>query len=154
MIIAKGKVMFSQVSVILFTGGGGCLGPGPGGGWGVWQGVVSRLRPGGRPGPGWGGLIPACTEADTPQQTATAVGGTHPTGTHSCFQYFNKCLSWLYQSFFIFRARSHQAKAKIPITCEWALIHKIRFIRQRLCGAVFMRTMSPKCFGFNFNSIS
>ena len=32
--------------------------------------------------------IPACTEADTPlpEQTATAAGGTHPTGMHSCFQ--------------------------------------------------------------------
>ena len=45
-------------------------------------------------GSGWGGVfrptprgcvcIPACTEADTPQQTATAAGGTHPTGMHSC----------------------------------------------------------------------
>ena len=32
-----------------------------------------------------GGIIPACTEADTPpQQMATAVGGMHPTGMHSC----------------------------------------------------------------------
>ena len=31
------------------------------------------------------GCIPACTEADTPQQTTTAAGGTHPTGIHSCF---------------------------------------------------------------------
>ena len=29
--------------------------------------------------------IPACTEADPhPRQMATAVGGTHPTGMHSC----------------------------------------------------------------------
>ena len=32
--------------------------------------------------------IPACTEADTPsQQMATAAGGTHPTGMHSCFNF-------------------------------------------------------------------
>ena len=33
-----------------------------------------------------GGCIPACTEADPPpQQTATVVDGTHPTGMHSCY---------------------------------------------------------------------
>ena len=31
------------------------------------------------------GCITACTEADTPQQTATAAGGTHYTEMHSCF---------------------------------------------------------------------
>ena len=31
-----------------------------------------------------GGGIPACTVADTPPQRATAAGGTHPTGMHSC----------------------------------------------------------------------
>ena len=87
----------------------GCLGPGPGGRLvglvggclypdtrgrlGVWWGGcpgthlgegMSRPRPrGSRPSPG-GGCIPACTEADTPQQTATAAGGTHPTGMHCC----------------------------------------------------------------------
>ena len=32
--------------------------------------------------------IPACTEADTspPQQMATAEGGMHPTGMHSCWK--------------------------------------------------------------------
>ena len=43
----------------------------------------SGPHPGGSPGPHLGG-IPTCTEADTPQQMATAVGGTHPTGMHSC----------------------------------------------------------------------
>ena len=37
---------------------------------------------------GWGGMcIPACTAATLPppqKQTATAAGGTHPTGMHSC----------------------------------------------------------------------
>ena len=82
---------------------GECLGPGPGGrlgglaggggGPGPHPGGVSRPRPGGVqaqaqgwcPGQGPGECIPACTEADTPlQQTATAAGGTHPTGMHSC----------------------------------------------------------------------
>ena len=59
-----GKVIFSQASVILSTGGflvpGGCL---------VLGGVV--------PGP-WG--VPG----GDPPGTATAAGGTHPTGMHSC----------------------------------------------------------------------
>ena len=51
------------------NGGGGYPGQHPGGGLGVWLGG-----------------IPACTEADPPahQQTATAAGGTNPTGMHSC----------------------------------------------------------------------
>ena len=55
--------------------------------WGVSRptlGGVSRPTPGGgvsRPTPG--GCIPACTEA-APHPTPTAVGGTHPTGMHSC----------------------------------------------------------------------
>ena len=56
--------MFLQVSVILFTGGGGCLLPG-GGAWSK-GGIWSR-----------GGLV------ETPL-TATATDGTHPTGMHSC----------------------------------------------------------------------
>ena len=41
---------------------------------------------GGSPGPHpEGGSIWACTEADTPQQMATAAGGTLPTGMHSSF---------------------------------------------------------------------
>ena len=43
-------------------------------------------------GSGWGevsrptprGCIPACTETDPPPPMATAAGGTHPTGMHSC----------------------------------------------------------------------
>ena len=35
------------------------------------------------------GCIPACTEAD-PHLTATAVGGMHPTGMHSCFKDFSE----------------------------------------------------------------
>ena len=79
---------------------GGSPGPHPGGSWGVWFGGlqahtwgVSRLTRGGLQAHTWMGLqahtqggIPACTETDTPhpQQTATATGGTHPTGMHSC----------------------------------------------------------------------
>ena len=60
------KVIFSQTSVILSTVG--CLVPG-------------GLLPGGLllGGPGPGGL----PDGDPPR-TATAVGGTHPTGMHSC----------------------------------------------------------------------
>ena len=50
------------------TPGGGSPGPHPRG--------VSRPTP--------GGCIPACTEADPHPPTATAAGGTHPTGMHSC----------------------------------------------------------------------
>ena len=39
------------------------------------------------------GGIPACTEANTPQQMASAVGSMHPTGMHSYFDttFRNKC---------------------------------------------------------------
>ena len=60
-------------------GGRGVSGPTPKG--------VSRPTP--------GGCIPACTEADPhppphTQLTATAAGGTHPTGMYSCFLKFWK----------------------------------------------------------------
>ena len=58
------------------------------GGLGVWPGGgIYRPRP--------GGCIPASTEADTPQQTVTAVDGTHPTGTHSCCVYVNTLSYWV-----------------------------------------------------------
>ena len=61
------KVMFLHMSV---CPGGGSPGPHPGG----------RLRA------TLGGCIPTCTEADPShtKQTATAAGGTHPTGMPSC----------------------------------------------------------------------
>ena len=69
---------------------GGSPGPHPGGSPGPHPvvsrhtpGGVSRHTPRGSPDTHLGG-IPACTEADTPQQTATAVGSAHPTGMHSC----------------------------------------------------------------------
>ena len=102
--------MFLHVSVILFTGGGGLL---PGGGawswggsalrgclvWGVCSRGVSALggvcfRGEGVPGPRggvlpggvlpWGGLLPGGMPGGDPPGTATAAGGTHPTGMHSC----------------------------------------------------------------------
>ena len=59
---------------------GGSPGPHP-------RGCLQTHTWGGSPGPhpGWGVCIPACTEADTPPQTSTAVGSTHPTEMHSCY---------------------------------------------------------------------
>ena len=54
-----------------------CRSPGP------HQGGFPRPTPGGSPGPHWGGGIPACT-----------VGGTHPTGMHSCCQ--TKCTYYVH----------------------------------------------------------
>ena len=75
----------------------------PGGSWGVWLGGGLQAHtwgaggspgphPGGSPGPHpGGGCIPACTETDTPP-TATAAGGTYPTGMHCClFIYSDFC---------------------------------------------------------------
>ena len=53
---------------------GGCLVPGGGAGPGGEPGPGGCLL-GGRSGPGW------CL-VETPSRTATAVGGTHPTGLH------------------------------------------------------------------------
>ena len=45
----------------------------------------------------WGGLVPGGCLAETPRRMATAAGGTHPTGMHSCFSekntsnWHNKC---------------------------------------------------------------
>ena len=53
-----------------------------------WYPIMPCSRsPGGSPGPHLGGgCIPTCTEADPSPSpwTATAVGGTYPTGMHSC----------------------------------------------------------------------
>ena len=69
--------MFLQASVILSTGGG-CLVPG----WG-W------LVPGGESAPGGG--VPGGDPP--PPRTAIAVGGTHPTGMHSCYGNVNAEMS-------------------------------------------------------------
>ena len=64
-----------------------CLGPHPGGMGGLARGYPGpHLGGGSRPRP-MGGGVPACTQPDTPpppQHAATAPGGTHPTGMHSC----------------------------------------------------------------------
>ena len=62
--------------MILFTGGV----PGPGGMvWGgAWSGRCAWSR-----GVCMGCLVPGGPGGDPPE-TATAVGGTHPTGMHSC----------------------------------------------------------------------
>ena len=88
---------------------GGCLGPVPGEVWGSgqrespgqhlggcpgpYQGEVSRPRPrgvGSRPRPRPIRVVSQHALTQTPlppQQMATAAGGTHPTGMHSCFQF-------------------------------------------------------------------
>ena len=54
------------------------------------------LLPGGVPGPGGRGSAPGGCLVETPR-TATAVGGTHPTGMHCCqFCDGNKCACKFY----------------------------------------------------------
>ena len=99
-----GKVMFLQVSVILFTGGRGCIPVCLAGGIPAClaglQGCVSQhafqvSRPtpkGSLRGLARGVSRPTPRRAvskhalrQTPQLMATAADGTHPTGMHSCF---------------------------------------------------------------------
>ena len=83
----KGEVGGSGWEVLRSTPGGvqahnrGVSRPRPGGVQAHNRGI-SRPRPGGVQ--AQGDYIPACTGADTPQQKATAAGGTHPTGMPSC----------------------------------------------------------------------
>ena len=76
-----GKVMFSQVFVILFTGEGVWqtpLGRHP------WADTLGQTPPEQTP-PGQTSPRQTPPRADTPpQQMATAADGTHPTGMHSC----------------------------------------------------------------------
>ena len=82
----------------------GCLGPGQGGRLGDLTWGVSRPRPRGdvggsrltpravsRPTPGGvqalGGVSQHALRQTLPQQTATAAGGRHPTGMHSCYYF-------------------------------------------------------------------
>ena len=59
--------------------------PGPGGCAWSWVGGCLVLG-GGVPGPGWQGAWSSggCL-VENPPETATAAGGTHPTGMHSCW---------------------------------------------------------------------
>ena len=106
--LSCGKVMFSQVSVILFTAGGGgmcgrgvcmagghvwqrsmhggCMAGGIYGGEDVWQGCVC----------GRGAcVVGACMArgACVAGETATAADGTHPTGMHSSL-HINFCRTY------------------------------------------------------------
>ena len=83
-----GKVIFSQASVILSTevgacsggvcsrGGGVCCGGVCSGGDAWSGGLLAR-------GGAWSRGVPG----GDPPGTATAAGGTHPTGMHSCFHF-------------------------------------------------------------------
>ena len=87
--------MFLHVSVILFMGGGGipayiaggipaCLAAGMGGVVSQHALQVSRPTPRGYLGPHLGGGVSQHALRQTPPfPTATAAGGTHPTGMHS-----------------------------------------------------------------------
>ena len=69
---SRGKVMFSQASVILFTGGYPSM---------YWGRHPPRQTP------------PPCADATPPGRhppTATAADGTHPTGLHSCLLLFDR----------------------------------------------------------------
>ena len=96
-----GKVMFSQASVILFMGGGmhgrrvcvvgACMAGGMHGGGGhAWQrGVHGRGHCMAGAGCAWQGHAwqgHAWQGVCVAGGTATAVGGTHPTGMHSCLK--------------------------------------------------------------------
>ena len=90
------KVMFYTCLSFCPRGGGWypskpCSSPGPHPG--------GRLRglAGGSPGPHSGGPHPGGSpglhpEGCIPAQTATAAGGTHPTGMHSCLRLIRVCL--------------------------------------------------------------
>ena len=92
--------IFTEASVIL-SGRGGCLLP-------LWGGVPAPGGGGSDPGGGGGGSAPeggawswgggggagpgGVLGGDTPG-TATAAGGTYPTGMHSCYSF----ILWSYQ---------------------------------------------------------
>ena len=87
-----GKVIFSEACVKNSVHGGGYLsmpcrsqGPHPGGSWGVWLGGVSRPTPSGgfQAHTRWVSQH-ALRQTPSPQQMATAAGGTLHTGMHSC----------------------------------------------------------------------
>ena len=91
-----GKVVFSQVSVILLRGGvhgrgmhgrgvhgrGTCMAGGH-----AWQGDKHGRGHAWQGGHVWWGLC--MVGVGVAGETATAADGTHPTGMHSCFKYFN-----------------------------------------------------------------
>ena len=92
-----GKVIFSQASVILLTGEVGCL---------VLGGLVS--------GDAWW--------RTPPPETATAAGGTHPTGMHSCLDYASILASQKYAA---------NVRWEMP-TCYFATFTKAKDLSSRL----------------------
>ena len=80
-----GKVIFSQVSVILLIGGVWRLVPGGASSWGGVSGPGGSLLGGSAPG---GCLLQGVCSGGVPggdpRGTATAAGGMHSTGMHSC----------------------------------------------------------------------
>ena len=92
--LAKGVSRPTTKGKVEGSGLGGLQAHTQGGSWGVWPMGVSSPTPGGglqahtwagSLGPHARGCIPACTKADSPM--ATAAGGTHPTGMHSCLNW-------------------------------------------------------------------
>ena len=103
--VCEGYVFTRVCHSVQLGGGGGALGPDPGGRLGGLAGGVSRPiprgvvggpgrkgglgpGPGGCPGPGLGVVCVSqhALRQTSPPQTATAAGGTHPTGMHSCLE--------------------------------------------------------------------
>ena len=156
-----GKVMFSQASVILSTGGGG-----------VWQIPPGRHPPGQTP--PWQTPLPGrhpradTTQADTPllsacwdkrpspclvhagihpPPAATAADGTHPTGMHSCWRicYRPKC-HW---------SKTNKCTSGLDCGLQWIGMSDLRILgwkrriftaRQRSCVKVVLSQVSVILF--------
>ena len=83
---SRGRVMFSQASVILSMGGR-CLPDIP----------LGRHPPAGRQTPPDRQTPPGRQTPPPPQQTAIAVDGRHPTGMHSCLSKYLLRLNFIGQ---------------------------------------------------------
>ena len=87
-VVSQHALQVSREGVFRPTARGEVEGSGQRGSPGPYPGGLQAHTQGGlhaHTGGGGGVHIPACTEADTPPWTATATGGTHPTGMHSCY---------------------------------------------------------------------
>ena len=79
------KVTFLQLSVSHSVHSGGLQAHTQGGKLGGWAGGSPGPHLGESQGPDPGGVcLSVCCDPPPPQHTATAAGGTHPTGMHSC----------------------------------------------------------------------
>ena len=114
-----GKVMFSQASVILFTGR---------------RGVAETPRADTPPRPvhAWINTPPAqCMLGYTPPPTATAADGTHPTGMHSCWHCDLVCFcgtmirTWLVDLRQSYNIDSFQVLSEPTIYCVYILTQSI-----------------------------